>query len=226
MISNLKYKIYKIQKGGSPIPPCKSQKTSFLQDYYTNESLNKIKTPNLEKTDIILIHNDNPEVKVIYGEVCGYEVDNLIKELNINESDVFYDLGSGNGHVCATVLFGSNCKKCVGIELSETRHNEGIRIKDLIYNNHPDKVVDKELVLINDNFMNYNYDDATIVFMDSVFYEDKTINEIEKRFKDNPNFRCLVSMKSYYNPVHLKFVKTININASWGQSTLYLYEKP
>lgn len=223
MYSYLKYKLYRNQDGGTT-QECKYQSTEFLQQYY-DKNITKLKTPNLSKNDNILQYKDNSDVNVVYGEPCAYEIDNLIQELNINENDVFYDLGSGNGNVCATVLFGSSCKKAVGIELSDTRHNEAIRIKNQIYKNHPDKTIDKQLIFINDNFMNYNYEDATIVFMDSVLFENKTINNIEKKLKNNPNIRYFISMKNEYTPIFFKYIKTLNIKASWGSSRFNIYTR-
>ena len=132
----LKYIIQKITVGGAPKPACKEQSTLFLQSYY-DKNLTKLRSDNLPISDKVNQYKNNNSVNSVYGEPCGYEVDRLIKELDITESDVFYDLGSGNGNVCATVLFGSACKKAVGIELSDTRHNEAIRIKGEIQKNYP-----------------------------------------------------------------------------------------
>ena len=218
----LKYILIKSHIGGSVNKSCKTQATMFLEKYY-DKKFNGLSTGSLPRTDKAIVHSSLDSVNSVYGEPCGYEVDKLIQELQIDANDVFYDLGSGTGNVCATVLFGSGCNKAVGIELSDTRHQAAVKIKEQIQLDHPNKMENKSLVLINDNFLNHDYSDATIIFTDSVLFTDKTMNEIENRAIKAPNIRYLVSMKGVYTPVHFKHLKEMNIRASWGNSRMNIY---
>jgi len=211
---------YRLEQSNS----CSSQKTNFLMKYY-NKQINNMMSSNLSKNDTINKYKSLDNVNVIYGEPCAYELDTLISRLDINENDVFYDLGSGNGNVCATFLFSTPIKKSIGIELSSDRHNEAIRIKSEIQKNYSNQLENKQLEYIHDNFMNYDYANATIVFMDSVLFTDKTLHEIENILIKAPNIKYLISMKAKYNPIHFKLKETLNIKATWGKSVIYIYTK-
>lgn len=43
----------------------------------------------------------------------------MINEIQINEDDVFVDLGSGVGQVVLQVAAASKCKRCIGIERAD-----------------------------------------------------------------------------------------------------------
>ena len=213
--------IYKLDSmTGGDVKVCSAQSTHFLEQYY-DKNLSKLNIlPESDRANK-LKHNDN--VNLVYGEPCAYEIDRLINDLGVTESDVFYDLGCGNGNVCATFLFGSKCKKAVGIEISDFRYSEAERIKNEIQTNHSDKMVGKELIYINDNFFNHNYDDATIVFSADLLFNTHVINKIEEKLLNSKNIRYLVSMKTNYEPIHFKLLKTIDIKTSWSSTILYIY---
>ncbi len=53
-----------------------------------------------------------------YGEVYLDTIPIIIRLLDINEDDIFYELGSGIGRVCLYIGMETKCKKCVGVEIS------------------------------------------------------------------------------------------------------------
>ena len=84
-------------------------------------------------------------------------------------------------------------------------------------------MVGKELIYINDNFFNHNYDDATIVFSADLLFDTHVINKIEEKLLNSKNIRYLVSMQHNYEPIHFKLLKTINIKTSWSSTNLHIY---
>ncbi len=57
-----------------------------------------------------------------YGEIMPTALDQLIDALEMEEDDVFFDLGSGMGKVVLQVAMTARLKQCVGIELVDSRH--------------------------------------------------------------------------------------------------------
>lgn len=67
----------------------------------------------------------------VYGEVLPEGVQTLLDavqdEIPMDVEDVFVDLGSGTGKVAMHAVLVLPCKKVMGIELSETRYNHGVK---------------------------------------------------------------------------------------------------
>ena len=57
-----------------------------------------------------------------YGEIMPTGLDSLIDALDLEEDDVFYDLGSGMGKVILQLAMTTRIKRCVGVELVDSRH--------------------------------------------------------------------------------------------------------
>lgn len=56
----------------------------------------------------------------VYGETSPDLIDCILKNINLNEDQVFIDLGSGVGNVVLQVAALANCKQVYGIEYEET----------------------------------------------------------------------------------------------------------
>ena len=140
-------------------------------------------------------------------------------------NDVFYDLGSGNGNVCCQFLVTTPMKKAVGIELSNGRHDEAIRIKKEITTKYPELLQGKKLEYINKNFMDVDIGDATIVYTDDVLFEDKITRDIEKRAYECPNIKYFINMKQGYKPRYFSIFKRLSIMATWGLSRISIFTK-
>jgi len=71
-----------------------------------------------------------PEASV-YGEVLPEGVQAVLDEINtampLTAEDVFYDLGSGTGKVAIHAALVTPCRRVVGIELADTRHQHACR---------------------------------------------------------------------------------------------------
>ena len=83
----------------------------------------------------------------------------------------FVDLGSGDGRI---VIWASKYfKKSIGIELSETRHNEAINIKSKIKNS-------ENITFYNKDLLNHNYSDFDVIFISSLLFPEHLIDKIKQ----------------------------------------------
>jgi len=113
-----------------------------------------------------------------YGET-GYNSFNIIidnyKEY-FNEDTVFYDLGSGLGKLVFHVGIMCNAKKSCGIEYSERRYQHSINtLNQYKFDN---------ISFINDNFINVDISDATVIYLDNTLFpthiDEQIYNKIPK----------------------------------------------
>jgi len=95
---------------------------------------------------------------IVYGEITNKGSDKLIEifKSNLTKSDIFYDLGSGEGQLAIKIACKTNVKKVIGIELHKERFN--IAVKRLKTSNT------NKVFFINKNFLDVDLSDATIVY--------------------------------------------------------------
>merc|ERR1719174_3412013 len=63
----------------------------------------------------------------IYGEIPNDSVVMVIRELGLGAGSVFYDLGSGIGHMTLQVYLTTEAARSVGIEIALPRHEVGAK---------------------------------------------------------------------------------------------------
>lgn len=156
-------------------------------------------------------------IYLTYGEIIPESIRLLINDISpIDINDVFYDLGSGTGKVCLQILQETNVKKSCGIEYDKKRYDDSTKlIND----------TGKQLYFINNNFIDIDISDATIIFTDSIMFSNETLDIIEKKAYDCPNLKYLISMKQL-KPKFLKLINSrLNIKVTWGTSQYYIYSK-
>lgn len=159
-----------------------------------------------------------------YGEVVYDTVRYLIQELKPTSRDVFYDLGSGVGKMVVQMYLESPVKKSCGIELSATRHAcaEGVKAEL-----KSQKLLDKKraLVFIKGDFLQQNFSDATIVFMNSLCFSEEVMRSILKKLARGKNHMRVLSSQRFPDDTPFVFKKTYSWPMSWSLSTdVHLYE--
>ncbi len=114
--------------------------------------------------------------RVPFVTTYASDVEFFVKKLGLSSSDVFYDLGSGDGKVCFLVnqLTGA---KCIGFELTwwtyllaKIRSKFKNQKSKLQFKNHP--VIRRgarsndgaEVKFVNGNFFKYSWSEANIIY--------------------------------------------------------------
>ena len=121
---------------------------------------------------------------------------------------------------CKYVFDHSLVMKCVGIEYDEDRYLESLPLVK--------KESNRFLTFEHGNFLDKNWSDATIIFMDSIGYTTDTLEKIEQKICATClSIRYILSMKKLSTVSVFRLIKHIpNIPASWGLSQCYVYVKP
>jgi hypothetical protein len=173
---------------------------------------------------------DNSElVKSTYGEILFDSVEKLISVINTRPTDIFYDLGSGNGKVVMQMFLNSNVAKSYGIEFYRERsYNAEIALKNM-YKLYPktldgDRIISYQIQNIKDL---YFLDNATIIFMCSTCYPSELLDAVYTKLLKSSNIRCVITHKEY--PKFLTFLpilKKIVLPCTWNTDlTWHIYSK-
>lgn len=77
------------------------------------------KVYNFAVTDPDKLNQYEPFSPEVYGETSFEFIAQMIKEIELDENDVFVDLGSGVGQVVLQVAAATSCNRCIGIEKAD-----------------------------------------------------------------------------------------------------------
>ena len=166
------------------------------------------------------------KIQLTYGEILPESLNEIIKSLNLQENDVFYDLGAGTGKVALQVFLTTPIKKSYGIEAFEPRHLIAKKIYQQIekkYHNFFN--YDTALNSINNNFLKHDLQNATVIFTDSLCFSDDTMKQLEHKFKKIPKLKNVVSLRKINSDL-LKLRDTSQLEFSWSKgspTTVYTY---
>ena len=124
----------------------------------------------------------------VYGEPTAVTSDILFGLLAIQDNDVLYDLGCGRGFFLMQALLTTPLKKAVGVELAASRINIAKQAHKLMLEQGL-LPADKVLELAEQDMTQTDMADATLVYMDSVFFSDELLNTVARRMSRAPKLR-------------------------------------
>ncbi|MEM7588611.1 MAG: hypothetical protein AAF320_00365 [Myxococcota bacterium] len=158
-----------------------------------------------------------------YGEITFDGVSNMLYHLELDQTDIFYDLGSGVGKLATQVHMMSDTAKTVGIELSETRHWNSSEAYDRVKDR--DGIGPKrKLEFRHEDIAKSNFSDATVVYMSSAFFSKKLIDTVVSKTLRIPRRVKLVSLTPLKHK-RLRQLKEFEVATTWSPNApVYIYE--
>lgn len=160
---------------------------------------------------------DLPQKNLTYGETPWISIYKILKEIEIKQNDIFYDLGSGNGRVVFFVNIYFKIKS-IGIELIPTFVKYSREIAE--------ELNLKNVFFIEDNWLEQDISNGTIFFITGTCYDDFILFKSQEKIKKELKKGSIIISLS--NPLYcesLKLLNTKKLPFSWGKSTVYIYEK-
>lgn len=140
-----------------------------------------------------------PDRAWIYGEPAPASSDLIFRRLALGEKDVLYDLGCGRGFFLFQALLTTPVPRVVGVELAHSRLEIGRQAQAVLAREGllpPDRVVD----LREEDIAGTDLRDATVVFMDSVFFSDELLSKVAGRMAQAPDLRAVVMISKGLPP--------------------------
>lgn len=169
----------------------------------------------------------------IYGEIDFLSFHGILNKTEPKEGEIFYDLGAGIGKAvfCSALFF--NLSKSKGIELLLPLYKKAnffIKKAENFYNenlNDEEKKYLKQIntiEFINDNFLNYDFLDADIIYVAATCLNSETWeNLITKMTKLKPGSRIIVATKSIHHPNFHIIYQSVEL-MSWGVCPIKIYK--
>ncbi|KAG7391897.1 hypothetical protein PHYPSEUDO_003103 [Phytophthora pseudosyringae] len=179
-----------------------------------------------------------------YGEVSVESVASRILPLfNLDEDDVFFDLGCGTGKILVQAALQTPCKQTIGIELMQNRVLEGHKALNRLKERDVALLRDKQIEIFRgDMFVppeEARLMEATVVFINNVMFGPQLMLKVLQLLKAMPKLRCVMTLRKICERHgHEKCSRAGNycvdyvhppieeeIDVSWADKTsVYLYE--
>ncbi len=147
-------------------------------------------TPDEERKRVNATHGEaglREDKAHIYGEPAPATTDLMLKRLGVGEDDVLYDLGSGRGFFLMQALLTTPLRKAVGVELASSRVAVGKAAQKRL--EEQGLLAGRTLEQREQDMAQADYADATVVYMDSVFYSDELLMTVAQRLSRAKNLR-------------------------------------
>lgn len=164
-------------------------------------------------------------MEYVYGEIIFEPFIALLSLCKPDSSTVFYDLGSGTGKAVLASVMVFPIHKSYGIELFSSLHQTGLLQQQSLKSIPEYKEKADCIEFKNENFLNTNLKDATIIFINSTTFFGKTWNTLSKHLEQiNPG--CMVISTS--KPLHSKGFVTLHktkVAMSWGVVSAFIQKR-
>lgn len=169
-----------------------------------------------------------------YGQIEPPGVRTMLKHLCLDASSVFCDLGSGNGrallHVAAACARTSAApRRCVGVELSATRHECAELALERLNEQHPELLASGppvELVLSDMSRDGGIPADLTHAYCCTTAFSASLCRDLAQRLARHPTFQLLVTSRQLPLQHHLVKLGEFGCHFSYSASgTAHVYAK-
>lgn len=159
-----------------------------------------------------LLFPDSKE-ELTYGEAIWKSIDKVFKFINPKPEQKFYDLGCGIGRICffANIKYNLNT---TGIELIPTFVDNAQKI---VFDNNL-----KEINFIEEDWLNYNFDDADIIYVASTCLEEDTLELLKEKLDKLKVGTYIITVSHSINSEKIKLIKKMNLPFSWGKAEVYI----
>lgn len=184
-----------------------------------------------------LIAKSGPEVaeqpignlSLVYGEIDFFSLANIIERADVKEGNIFVDLGHGTGKalICASLLYGQQLSKVIGIELVSELCSISSTIKESFFNavsanplfHNQSKC---EIVISEGDFLaDTSWITGDIVFTNSTCFDDSLMTALASVAAGMSPGSKFISLTKQLPSDQFRLVDRRQYNMSWGEATCF-----
>jgi len=165
----------------------------------------------------------------VYGEIMSESFYDILSHIHPNPSQIFYDFGSGTGKavMLGHLLFGFTKSK--GIEFVDSLYDTSIHIMNRYEQEirplQADNPISGSIEFTLGSVLDFNTDDADIVFMNSTCFQEDLMDAIDEKLKTlKPGSHIITLSKSLKSPEYNQDSHQ-RYDFSWGEATVFFHTK-
>ena len=172
---------------------------------------------------------NNHERAFVYGEVAIVTFFELLKFVEPQPGEVFYDLGCGTGKTVFAAALLYDLSKSSGIELLpkmfQVCDKALYRFQTLIHQFPPFKEKYYPIEFLHQSILETDYSDADIIFANSTaFFDELWQGMLEQLVHLKPGTRVIVTSRELPKE-HFELLDDRQRLMSWGLNTVRIYRK-
>lgn len=159
-----------------------------------------------------------------YGELWYYSVKKIIRRLALSSEDVFLDLGSGLGKCALQIFMQSNAQKVIGIEAVKQSHQWALLLKERCQAKCPFFWEEgRSLVFYEGNFLDYSWQEATVVYTCSTCYTSELLCAIGNKINQETQIQQVLSLRPLPTLSRLRMYQVFPVECSWDSALCFHY---
>jgi hypothetical protein len=164
-------------------------------------------------------------ISITYGELLYYSVKKILKVLEITPEDIFLDLGSGIGKCALQVFMQSDISAVIGIEASSVLHEAALKISLQVRHDFPIFWENnRKLKFIEGNFLNVDWENATIVYTCSTCFTQELLVCIANKINQTSSIKQVLSLRPLPT-LNMTLKKVFAVECSWDSALCFLYTR-
>lgn len=164
----------------------------------------------------------------IYGEIHFLSFYKILDKVNPLRHEKFYDLGCGGGKAVFSAALFFDLSQSLGIELLPglcNVANQQLKKAKQCVVSHPAQYSPRlaRIQFINDNFLQYDFSDGDIIFINATALSDSTWSKIcNKLLKLKSGSRVITTTKIISNSAFESLYHGREL-MSWGMNSVHIY---
>ncbi len=164
---------------------------------------------------------DAPEYT--YGEIEFESFLALLSLIKPTEETTFYDLGCGTGKAVIAASMVYDLKKAVGVELFEGLYLKAVQQQKKLAKISGYQGKAERIQWIHANFLDVNFSDATLIFINSTAFSPETWQILERHLAQTAIGSTIMTMSKKLISPEFVIIHQTSMNMSWGPATVYIH---
>jgi len=167
--------------------------------------------------------NGRDAIEYTYGEIVFVPFISLLSLAKPDSNTVFYDLGSGIGKAVFACAMVFNVNRSCGVELFSTLHDAASEQLSRFEQLSDYQAPAKKIHFINDNFLQADFSDATLIFINASAFLGETWFLLNQRLAAlNPEVTIITTTKKLSSDFFI-VTQTTQVQMSWGVVNAYIH---
>lgn len=154
-----------------------------------------------------------------YGETFLTTIDQIVKQAELKNTDVIYELGCGRGRVCFWLALFLKAK-VIGLDFVPEYINKANAVCQKFHLNNP--------TFVCDDFLKADLTNVTAIYLNGTAMSDGDIMLLIQRLIQLPKKTKVITVSfaltEYPLAEHWRFIKSFPGAFSWGKADIYIQE--
>lgn len=160
-----------------------------------------------------------------YGEIEFIPFIALLSLTKPNQNTVFYDLGSGVGKAVFACAMIFNTQKSCGIELFPLLHHAAVKQRLSLEQIPSYQGIANSIHFINADFLNTDFSDATLIFMNATAFFGDTWEAINQHLRQTKPGTIIITTSKKLSCAGFNLIKMTMVQMSWGPVKAYIQQR-